>query len=185
MGQNARRLRVAVVEEHDILRYGLVACLAEDRRLDVIAADSASAFSDEDVDVAIVSSELARDHRFSCPIVVCCDSALGPRTVAGGNEVAGALHRASLTTAQLHATVHAAAAGLHVEDTRPAAGLPLDSGALRLIAFIADGHGTREIAERMNYSERTIKKRITELGRILGARSRAQIVAEAMRQGLI
>jgi DNA-binding CsgD family transcriptional regulator len=37
----------------------------------------------------------------------------------------------------------------------------------------------------MSYSERTIKKLITGLQRELGARSRAQLVAEAIRRGLI
>src|SRR4051812_10016487 len=94
-----RRTRVAVVEEHEILRYGLVACLAEDRPLAGCGAPPADV-AVRDVDIAVVSSSLARDPRFPCPIVVYGDAASGPPAEAGDNDVAGALHRASLTVAQ-------------------------------------------------------------------------------------
>jgi DNA-binding NarL/FixJ family response regulator len=179
-------IRVGIVEEEEIVRYGLVACLSEDRRLDVTAAN-ADALDTEQIDIAIVSSEAAREHRFSCPIVVCSDTARGPRTVAAGNDVVGVLYRSSLTVAQLRATVHATAAGLrvnaHGSTERSADGL--DPRALRLLELIADGHSTREIADEMSYSERTIKKLITELENLMKARSRAQVVAEAIRRGLI
>ena len=51
--------------------------------------------------------------------------------------------------------------------------------------LLAEGLSTREMAVRMNYSERTIKKLITGLQDRLAARSRAQIVARAIRTGLI
>jgi DNA-binding NarL/FixJ family response regulator len=181
-----RQIRVAVVEEHEILRRGLVACLAEDRSLDVTVAN-ADTVVEEGIDIAVVSSAAARGHRFPCPIVMCSNDPEGPRSVAAGNDVAGVLHRASLTAAQLHATVHAAAAGLRVsadvysEGTREA----LDPRALRVLELMADGHSTREIADRMSYSERTIKKLITGLEERMHARSRPQIVAQAIRRGLI
>jgi DNA-binding NarL/FixJ family response regulator len=179
-------IRVAVVEEHEILRCGLVACLAEDRGLDVIVA-KADALAKQGIDIAVVSSAAARGHRFPCPIVMCSDDPDGPRAVAAGNDVAGVLHRASLTAAQLHATVHAAAAGLRVsadvygERTHEA----LDPRALRVLQLMADGHSTREMADRMSYSERTIKKLITGLEERMQARTRAQIVAQAIRRGII
>jgi DNA-binding NarL/FixJ family response regulator len=180
-----RRTRVAVVEEHEILRYGLVACLAEDQRLDVVVA-AVGDVAERDVDIAVVSSTLARDHRFPCPIIVYGDAASGPPAEGGDNDVAGALHRASLTVAQLHATVHAAAAGLRVNDHAADHRSPsFDTREVRLLELIADGNSTREIAEQMSYSERTIKKLITELEERLQARSRPQIVAQAIRRGLI
>jgi DNA-binding NarL/FixJ family response regulator len=179
-------IRVAVVEEHEIVRYGLVACLAEDRGLTVNAA-SADTLDGQDVDIAIVSSEAAGEHRFSCPIVVCSDNARGPRSVASGNDVVGVLYRGSLTVAQLRATVHAAAAGLRVNahDSTERTDQGLDSRGLRLLELIAEGHSTREIADQMSYSEHTIKRLITALENHMNARSRAQVVAEAIRRGLI
>jgi DNA-binding NarL/FixJ family response regulator len=181
-----RPITVAVIEEHEILRCGLAACLAEDRQMEVSVA-RADVLPEVDTDIAVVSSQAARRHRFLCPIVVCSDDPGGPRNVAVGNDVAGVLHQRSLTAAQLHATVRAAAAGLRVkshvddDDGREA----LEPRALQVLELVADGHSTREIAHRMSYSERTIKKLITGLEGQLEARSRAHLVARAIRRGVI
>jgi DNA-binding NarL/FixJ family response regulator len=180
----AREVRVAVVEEHEILRSGLVACLEEAPRVDVGTA-SADELPQQDMDLAVVSSEAARRHEFPCPIVVCSDDPDGPRSVAEGNVVAGVVHRESVTIAQLHATVQAAAAGLRVRPNVAGQDDGLDPRSLRLIALVAEGHSTREIADHMSYSEQTIKKLIPELEGRMHARSRAHLVALAIRRGLI
>lgn len=165
---------------------GLVASLQEDKGVHVRVA-TAEAVDAIDTDIAVVSSEAARGHRFSCPIVLCSDHPEGPSGVYPGNDVAGVLHRGTPTVAQLHATVHAAAAGLrvHAEVQGERARDAFDSRALRLIELMADRHSTREIADRMSYSERTIKKLITGLEQRMHARNRTQIVALAIRRGLI
>jgi DNA-binding NarL/FixJ family response regulator len=100
--------------------------------------------------------------------------------------VAGVLDPGEVTAAQLAATVHAAAAGLRVDSQASnGASKRLDSRAVLVLELIANGHSTREIADRMSYSERTIKKVITGVEETMNARSRAQVVALAIRQGLI
>lgn len=178
-------VRVAVVEEREILRRGLVASLIEDQRLEVRTAelDGPAVL---DVDIAVVSSEAARRERFPCPIVVCSDDPEGLCRVASGNEVVGVLHRDTLTGAQLRATVHAAASGLRVNaHVEGEAVQPLEPRSLLVLELIADGYSTREIAAQMSYSERTIKKVIMSLQGRFETRSRAQTVAEAIRRGLI
>jgi DNA-binding NarL/FixJ family response regulator len=140
----------------------------------------------DDIDIAVVSARTARRERFLCPIVICSDNPDGPGFDATGNEVAGVLHRGMLTTAQLLATVHAAAAGLRV-DGSVGNGLhqEVDERTRRVLELMADGCSTREIASRMSYSERTIKKVITNLHGSLKARNRAQVVAQAIRRGLL
>ena len=180
-----REIRVAVVEEHEILRSGLVACLEEAPWVDVGTA-SADELHERDMDLAVVSSEAARRHVFPCRIVVCSDDPDGPRGVAEGNNVAGVVHRESVTTAQLHATVQAAAAGLRVgPNVDGGHDDGLDARSLRLMELVAEGHSTREIAGYMSYSEQTIKKLITALEGRIEARSRAHLVALAIRRGLI
>ena len=186
--RRAGNILVAVVEDHELLRYGLVACLAEDPCIEVTVLGAVDDDSlGERVDIAVVSSQAASRQRFACPIVVCSDDPGGPRSVAEGNDVAGVVHRQSVTVAQLHATVQAAATGLRVrpnlEDNHHDDGL--DARALRLVELLAEGHNTREIADHMSYSDQTIKKLITGLEGRLQARSRAQMVAVAIRRGLI
>jgi DNA-binding CsgD family transcriptional regulator len=178
-------LRVAVVEEHEIIRRGLVACLTDDPSIDVTAI-AAENFATTDADVAVVSEDAAATYTFACPVVVCAGHPAAVPPLAAGNEVAGVLDRGELTSAQLHATVRAAAAGLNVNPHRNGAlHEQIAPRAMRVLELIAEGHSTREIADRMSYSERTIKKEIMRLEEKMRARSRAQMVALAMRRGLI
>jgi DNA-binding NarL/FixJ family response regulator len=184
--ESGRGTLVAVVEDHEILRHGLVACLIREPGIEVTVPSGDEPLA-EHVDIAVVSSQAASRKRFPCPIVVCSDDPDGPRNVAEGNNVVGLVHRESVTVPQLHATIRAAAAGLrvrpNVESTKHDA--ELDPRSLRLVELIAEGHSTREIADDMSYSEQTIKKLITTVEGRLEARSRAHMVAVAIRRGLI
>lgn len=178
-------MKVAVVEQNEILRLGLVASLSHDGSMVVTTAEFGARLED-DIDVAVVSAEALRRARFNCPVVVCSDARNGWADPISENNVAGTLPVSTLTAAQLRATVHAAATGLRVDTGLGDGHEPeLDPRARRVLELMAEGYGTRDIASAMSYSERTIKKLITGLQRELGARSRAQLVAEAIRRGLI
>ena len=184
--ESDERTVVAVVEHHEILRHGLVACLSKEPGIEVTVPSRNEPLA-EHVDIAVVSSRAASREQFPCPIVVCSDDPGGPRTLAEGNDVVGLVHRESVTVPQLHATIRAAAAGLRVRPNVESAkhNEELDPRSLRLVELIAEGHSTREIADDMSYSEQTIKKLITTVEARLEARSRAHMVAVAIRRGLI
>jgi len=55
----------------------------------------------------------------------------------------------------------------------------------QILAHMADGLTNREIADRLNFSEATIKKRIQEILEKLHVSNRTQAVAHAIRNGLI
>ncbi len=61
----------------------------------------------------------------------------------------------------------------------------ISSDEKQLLLLMADGLTNREIAERLNYSEATVKKKVQELLETLGVADRTQAVAMAIRQGLI
>lgn len=185
-GSGTATIRVAVCEDHEIIQAGLVASLNDD------PAFAATSMSPEDVtagavDVAIVSSRVARDHRLTSPLVVVGEDTRARSEAAPGNDVAAVVSRRSITVSQLRATVHAAAVGLQVHAPQ-ADGVQhpaIDPRGLRVLELLADGLATREIAVRMNYSERTIKTLINDIQDLLGARTRAQAVAYAIRRGLL
>jgi DNA-binding NarL/FixJ family response regulator len=54
-----------------------------------------------------------------------------------------------------------------------------------VLRLVADGLDTGEIAQRLSYSERTIKNVIHDVTTRLQLRNRSQAVAYAMREGLI
>ena len=54
-----------------------------------------------------------------------------------------------------------------------------------VLALIAQGEPTREVALRLCYSERTVKNVLHDATVKLGARTRSHAVAQAVRNGLI
>lgn len=54
-----------------------------------------------------------------------------------------------------------------------------------VLRMLADGESTRGIAQRLNYSERTVKNIVHDLLAKMGCRTRAHAVALATRQGVI
>jgi DNA-binding NarL/FixJ family response regulator len=61
----------------------------------------------------------------------------------------------------------------------------LSKTELKLLKVLAEGATNREIAERMYWSETTVKRKLSEVFQKLGVSNRAQAVAVAMRHGLI
>jgi PAS domain S-box-containing protein len=63
--------------------------------------------------------------------------------------------------------------------------LGLDSQDVAILDLLARGHSNREIGAAVHLSPNTVKDRVSKLMRILGARSRAEVVAQAARRGLM
>ena len=167
---------VGVVDEHEMFALGIRTCLAESALVQVAPV------VDEDVDVVIVSPRMAEEQRFAAPLVICGEP---PKRVAPGNEVMAVLGRATLTAEQLLASIHAAAAGLRVTASESSTSPRLASRGLEVLSLLAAGADTKEIAEQLGYSDRTIKSVIRDVQVSLGVKNRVQAVAEGIRQGLI
>jgi DNA-binding CsgD family transcriptional regulator len=179
-------VQVGVVDEHEIFRRGLVACLAEDPLL-TVAFEGPAGPAPDSLDVAVVSQRALSAESFACPLVVCSGAPVNRSHLAAGNQVLAVLPRGTLTPEQLVGAIRAAAAGLHVNENPLGAGAPdrLDPRRLEVLRLLAQGAGTLEISRSLRYSERTIKTMIREIETELGARNRAQAVAEGIRLGLI
>ncbi len=65
------------------------------------------------------------------------------------------------------------------------AGASFSETDLAIIRCLAQGLTTKEMAERIHLSPHTIKDHLEKMNAALGARSRSQLVAEALRRGLI
>jgi DNA-binding NarL/FixJ family response regulator len=177
-----RPVRVAVVDEHEIFRRGVVTCLADDPTI-VVVADVAVGPVVEEADVVVASPAAASGDGIDRPLVVCGE----PDVVPPGDLVMAVLPRSTLTPDRLIGAVRAAAAGLRIDEGR---GAPLDVGRLdrrrlEVLRLLAEGADTQQISRELSYSERTIKSLIQDVERELGARSRAQAVARGIREGLI
>ncbi len=169
-------ITVGIVDEHEMFALGIRTCLAESPLVRVAPV------IDEDVDVVIVSPRVAEERKFAAPLVICGDP---PKRVAPGNEIMAVLGRASLTADHLLASIHAAAAGLRVVHQEQAGTPRLAGRGLEVLSLLAAGADTKEIAEQLGYSDRTIKSVIRDVQHRLGVKNRVQAVAEGIRQGLI
>ena len=121
-----------------------------------------------------------------------------------GSGVGGALSRDQLTPDTLLAAVNAVAAGIFAFDASALRTLsgsvtpiaparprrPAQSGGFApreqmVLSLVAAGLSNREIAERLSYSERTIKTILHDIVIRLGVKSRSQAVAMAVRERII
>lgn len=56
---------------------------------------------------------------------------------------------------------------------------------LDVLKLIAEGTTSREIGNALHWSERTVKRKVEEIIEKLGAKNRAEAVAQAMKKGII
>jgi DNA-binding NarL/FixJ family response regulator len=102
-----------------------------------------------------------------------------------GLQVGAALQGAGVIPPQLIATLLERRAGGGSRAGRASAGGGLTVREQRVLGLIAQGKLTREVAHELAYSERTVKSVLRDALVKLGARSRSQAVAFAVREGLI
>jgi DNA-binding NarL/FixJ family response regulator len=207
-------LKLFVVDPHTIYRRGLAACLEALPEVRSVgqAGSVRSAWEDEalfEADLALIDHAMPGGLDFLSAVgestgaaVVVCSSLCNEESVlaalqAGAN---GMLRKETLTTESLASAVRAAADGTGVVTSellhelldglspdgfdKPAAARLTDREQ-QVLALIAAGHPTREVAQQLCYSERTVKNVLHDAVTKMGARSRSQAVAHAVREGLI
>ena len=107
---------------------------------------------------------------------------LTPETLAAA--VRAAANGTGVVTPDLLEHLLAELAGERRRARRPVAAALTDREQ-QVLALIAAGHPTREVAQELCYSERTVKNVLHDVVTKLNARSRSQAVAFAVREGLI
>jgi DNA-binding NarL/FixJ family response regulator len=90
-----------------------------------------------------------------------------------------------VTPELLGSLVRSAAAEANGTNGRAAHQAMLTDREQQVLSLIAAGHPTREVAQQLCYSERTVKNVLHDVVTKLNARSRSQAVAFAVREGLI
>ena len=207
-------MKLFVVDSHEISRRGLVTCLesmpavesvAEAGSLEAARADDRLLSADLvilDPAVGLCDVFIADVFEASGARVMVCSSDCSDDSVLAAIRAGavGYLGKDNLTPEVLGAAVTAAANGTGVveqgllgnllRDVTP--GAPDRPAVARLtereqqvLALIAAGHPTREVAQQLCYSERTVKNVLHDVVTKLNARSRSQAVAFAVREGLI
>jgi DNA-binding NarL/FixJ family response regulator len=164
-----------------------------------------------EADVLIVDPSISGGAAFLVEVgehchVIACTSDCDDESVISAVEAGavGYLRKDTLTQDLLQAAIQAAEGGAAVVSPdvlgmmlRGAPAEPDNGGSARfpgprlsereqrVLALIAQGHPTREVAQQLCYSERTVKNVLHDVVTKLNARSRSQAVAHAVRDGLI
>ncbi|HEX6022809.1 MAG TPA: response regulator transcription factor [Solirubrobacter sp.] len=210
--QPPTRVKLFVLDTHTIYRRGLVACLEELDEVELVSdAESVrDAWEHPELfaaDIVLVDPSLPGGGDFVGAVrettgarVIVCSSDDGQRAVRAALQAGavGYLRKDELTPKSLASAVKAAANGTGVvtpdllghllprdDAAAPAAVAKLTDREQQVLSLIAAGHPTREVAQELCYSERTVKNVLHDVVTKLNARSRSQAVAFAVREGLI
>jgi DNA-binding NarL/FixJ family response regulator len=204
-------IRVAVVDDHPVVRDGIVANLADDAGIEVVGtagdADGAVTLARTlTPDVVLIDLELPGRSGLDAIVDV---KAASPRTrvvvftAYGGEErIASAIGRGAdsyvlkgTSSDELVAAVRAAAAGESlltadvasqlVRGMRAPRTVRLTEREREILVLVADGMANKAIGARLGITERTVKYHVAEILGRLGADNRAQAVAIANRRGLL
>lgn len=201
-------IEVMIVEGQPIMRRGLVASLdlVEGFGQTEEAGSVAEAWSNPalgEADVVVLNSSLDGAPEFVSELDAFAETrvlALGSRqsparlnAVLDAGAVAG-LDSDELTPQALAIAIRATVAGVPLmhrrtngaAEHRAVAGhAPLTEREQQVLALVAEGLATREVALELHYSERTVKKVLGDVVVKLGVRSRSQAIAHAVREGII
>jgi DNA-binding NarL/FixJ family response regulator len=205
-------MKLFILDSHTIYRRGLVACLELMPEVERVGhAESVAEASGHpdlvDADLVILDPAAAGSGEFIGAVdarVMVCSSDCAEDSVLAALQAGavGYLRKDTLTAETLGTAVKAAVNGTGVMTPellgnllrglsqealgpgRPAVAR-LTEREQQVLALIAAGHPTREVAQQLCYSERTVKNVLHDVVTKLNARSRSQAVAFAVREGLI
>ncbi|HVR38412.1 MAG TPA: response regulator transcription factor [Thermoanaerobaculia bacterium] len=199
------QLRIIVVDDHPVVREGLVAALEGKPGLDVVgtfaSAEEAIASSREH-DVVLLDLELPGMSGIDAiPQLRARAAVLVLTAYANDEQIDRALRsgaRGYLLKGSplddIERAIHAVARGDTWLDPRVASRVvALSSGAVprlsarerEVLALVARGRSNKEIASALRITERTVKFHVTAIFNKLGADNRAQAVAIASERGLV
>jgi DNA-binding NarL/FixJ family response regulator len=203
---------VLLVDDHELIRQGLARAFERDADMTVIGqagnvAEGISAWHSLQPDVVVTDLQLPDGHGLevvrairetsdTTGVVVLTmhagDDQIFAAMEAGASGFVGKDTRATeVVSAAKHAAVAPRSflcAGLSQAVMRRAtspATPKLSAREAEVLALLADGLGTGEIASSLYMSESTAKTHITHIYQKLGAANRAQALVTAMRLGML
>ncbi len=197
----ARRLRVLVVDDHDVVHWGFRLLLGEqpwvERCLSArTASEALSLTAGLRPDVALVDLFLAGESGADlCESIRAASPGTRVLLISGAGRMSAAAARAAGASGfvskdwdadEVVAAVRRVGMGMTLFEPMARQPEPLLSEREReVLELIAAGSTNREIAQRLYLSPHTVKEHTSALYRKLQARNRAEAVQRAQRVGLL
>lgn len=189
-------IRVAVVDDHPLVREGTAAIVARagDMEISGVAGslEELRPILESPVDVLLLDLrlgqqsgfDLLRDGTAPMPAVVVLTSYDYPQYADAALRLgaAGFVVKTAPTSELLDAIRRAAAGGLAF-GVRPGNGVTLSSREREVLRLVVDGASNDEVGTRLGISSRTVESHLRRLFERLGAASRTELAARALREG--
>lgn len=191
-------IRVAIVDDHPVVREGTAALLREQPDIEVAATagdpDAAKPIlADETLDVVLLDIRLGASSGLQLlgdgprppkPAIVVLTAYDYPQYADAALRLGAAgfvLKRSPFS--ELLSAIRRAAAGELVFGVRPVNGVRLTPRETAIISLLVDGLSNDEIAGRLGISVRTVETHLGHLFERLGLASRTELVSRALREG--
>jgi DNA-binding NarL/FixJ family response regulator len=189
-------IRVAVVDDHPLVREGTAAIVAraDDMEIAGVAGSLAELrpILEEPVDVLLLDLRLGQESGFDLlradarpmPAVVVLTSYDYPQYADAALRLgaAGFVVKTAPTAELLDAIRRAAAGGLAF-GVRPGNGVSLSDREREVLRLVVDGASNDEIGARLGISSRTVESHLRRLFERLAVASRTELAARALREG--
>ena len=205
-------IRILVIDDHPVVREGLVASLQDDSEFDVVGAagsieEALPIVTSTRPEVILLDLELpGTDGIAAIPLLAAAEA--GARILIltaydTDERVLGAIRGGAkgyllkgAPLSEIARAIRAVHAGETYLEPRIASKVVAElgpgrrSGALsrrerEVLRLIAAGHSNKQIAQALGITERTVKFHVTSVLNKLGAENRAQAVALAGQRGLL
>jgi DNA-binding NarL/FixJ family response regulator len=205
-------IRIVVVDDHPIVREGLVAALTDEKEFKVVGAvgsaeDALPLVAAQRPDVILLDLELPgqsgleaipklRDARPQSKVLILTAYDTDERVIgalgagaqgyllkgASLEEIARAIRSVHAGGSYLEPRIAAKVVGALSPRSKAAA---LSGREREVLRLVAGGQANKQIARTLGITERTVKFHVTSILNKLGAENRAQAVSLATRRGLL
>lgn len=190
-------IRLAIVDDHPVVREGTAALLREQPDIEVVAlaGDAQAAaplLADETLDVVLLDIRLGSAsglqllpaERRPKPAILILTAYDYPHYAETALRLGASGYVLKSTPfRELLSAIHGVAAGQLVFGVRPSRHVRLTPREAAIVSLVVDGHSNDEIAGQLRISSRTVETHLRHLFERLGLASRTELATRALREG--
>ncbi len=193
------QIRVAIVDDHPVLRDGLASLLEGDPDLTVVAtggtaSDAAKLLASPDIDVLVLDVRLGQASGFESlgdaakdvprPAVVVLTAFDYPQYAEAALRLgASAFVLKSAPIGELLGAIRRAAAGGLTFSRRPGPAVSLTRREFEVVRLVSEGRSNDEIAAALGIGPKTVETHLRRVFERHGIASRTELAARAIREG--